>query len=111
MILSETTPCIEKEKLEKEKSNGLDELNPATMKSLGGSLSCDRVVGAFPHLFKETLNKHQGNITAVVKICQTLYSLIRGQAVPAPELSLYLCNILGSKQHVFSDKLCTTKRV
>ena len=68
MILSETTPCIEKEKLEKEKSNGLDELNPATLESLGGSLSCDRVVGAFPHLFKETLNKHQGMIENVVNV-------------------------------------------
>ena len=67
MVLSETTPCIEKEKLEKEKSNGLDELSPATIKSLGGSLTCDKVVGAFPHLFKETLNKHQGKID-VVKI-------------------------------------------
>ena len=73
MILSETTPCIEKEKLEKEKSNGLDELNPATVKSLGSSLSCERVVGAFPHLFKETLNKHQGIIATVEKICQSVH--------------------------------------
>ena len=68
MVLSETTPCIEKEKLEKEKSNGLDELSPATVKGLGGSLTCDKVVGAFPHLFKETLNKHQGNSIDVAKV-------------------------------------------
>ena len=65
LVLSETTPCIEKEKLEKEKSNGLDELNPATADCLGGSLSCEAVVGAFPHLFKETLNKHQRNVNTV----------------------------------------------
>ena len=69
MVLSETTPCIEKEKLEKEKSNGLDELNPATVKCLSGSLTCDKVVGTFPHLFKETLNKHQGYTKDVVKVC------------------------------------------
>ena len=65
LVLSETTPCIEKEKLEKEKSNGLDELNPATVNCIGGSLTCRTVVGAFPHLFKETLNKHQGNVNTV----------------------------------------------